>query len=49
MSLLTETKIFFSVKNGQDWTGGMVQVVERLPSKHEAQSSNPNARKKEWW
>jgi hypothetical protein len=29
------------------WAGGVAQVVEQLPSKHEALSSNPRAEKKE--
>jgi hypothetical protein len=28
------------------WTGGVAQVVEHLPSKHEVLSSNPSTAKK---
>jgi hypothetical protein len=29
-----------------DWVGGMAQIVEHLPDKHEVPSSNPSIEKK---
>jgi hypothetical protein len=36
----------FPLKIMETWAAGMTQVVERLPSKHKALSSNPSTTKK---
>jgi hypothetical protein len=43
---LRETKSHY--KNSKKRAGGVIQVVEHLPSKHEVLSSNPNTTKKRW-
>jgi hypothetical protein len=39
---------YFKEKKKKNYTGGMVQVVEGLNTKHKALSSTPSTGKKKW-